>query len=131
MYLLPWSLGRPLPSPGAVCVVVDVVNIVILVLLLLHQNVVVVEIRFLCWCIFIACKFKCFKPRMQGTLQIFIFKCLNNKIFFDKTNLRVVIFTWKLWNVLKRMKNQFSEFCNFLFLRYGRSKFNHLVIKKS
>ena len=34
--------------------------------------------------------------------------------------------SWKMRNVLKRMKKQFSDFCDFYFLRYSRSKFLEL-----
>ena len=41
------------------------------------------------------------------------------------------IFLKKLWKVLKLMKRQFSDFCNFQFLRYGRSKFLESSEKKN
>ena len=43
---------------------------------------------------------------------------------YNQNNLsKVVKFTGKMHDELKRMKNQFSDFCDFQFLRYGRSKF--------
>ena len=45
-------------------------------------------------------------------------RCITLRIFFKI--LKMFIFTWKIRNVLKRMKNQFSDFCDFYFLRYGR-----------
>ena len=49
---------------------------------------------------------------------------LVNNMQTPASSKRADFFSWskKLRNVLKRIKNQFSQFCDFQFLRYGRSK---------
>ena len=51
----------------------------------------------------------------QNSLQCFA--CIGHQ---DKKNSKVVIFTWKIRNVLNRKKNHISDFSDFYFLSYGQ-----------
>ena len=56
-----------------------------------------------------------------------IFSSQMDKMFFDKLLSKVVIFTWKMRNVLKQMKNQFSDFLQFLVFEIWSFLYSKLV----
>ena len=51
-----------------------------------------------------------------------ISKCVTDRKY--KFPSKVVKLTWKMRNVLKRMKNQFTDFCVLYFLSYGHNSQN-------